>query len=116
MLGFPVTGLEGEISFTDRIFTHFEQQEPNERFTGKLKEDLVRIRNALDSATSSSIMILNETFSSTSVADARYLASKMMHTMLKRGIRRAAGQEHHRLQAGNSTGLSARSSSSGQNP
>jgi len=89
MLGFPVPGLKAEISFTDRIFTHFERKETNERFTGKLKEDLVRIHNALDSATSSSIMILNETFSSTSVADARYLASRVIHTMLQKRIRGA---------------------------
>lgn len=76
-LGCLVPGNEAQLPICDNIFTHFERQEDIGDLSGKLKEDLMRIRAILDKATPRSLVIVNEIFSSTSLRDASALSRKI---------------------------------------
>ena len=77
-LGLPVPGTEARLFLCDRIFTHFEREEQAASLRGKLQSDLQRIRDILREATSRSLVVLNEVFSSTSLHDALFLSRKIM--------------------------------------
>jgi DNA mismatch repair protein MutS len=67
----------------DRLFTHFEREEDLARMTGKLEDDLIRIGEILRMATSRSIVILNEIFTSTTLHDARFLGTKLLTKVMQ---------------------------------
>jgi DNA mismatch repair protein MutS len=82
-IGCPVPGREAQLFLCDRLFTHFEKEETIKDLRGKLQDDLVRIYTMLNQATSNSMVILNEMFTSTTVDDALFLSKKIMEKLLQ---------------------------------
>lgn len=69
-LGLPVPGTSVRLGLVDRIFTHFEREEDLLTQTSKLEDELLRLHDILALAGPDSLIILNESFGSTSLADA----------------------------------------------
>jgi len=76
-LGLPVPGREAALFLPDRIFTHFERAERLVDLSGRLRDDLDRIHAVLTAATPRSIVIVNEMFASTTLADAVFLSTRI---------------------------------------
>lgn len=84
-LGLLVPGRAARLFLADRIFTHFEREEDIETLRGKFEDELVRVHAILERATSSSIVVMNESFGSTSLNDARLVGTAVMQQILDLG-------------------------------
>lgn len=82
-LGYPVPGTAARLALFDRLFTHFGREEDLDTMAGKLEEDLLRIREILLAATSDSIVVMNEAFSSTALQDATFLGRKALEKIIQ---------------------------------
>ncbi|KXV74184.1 DNA mismatch repair protein MutS [Acetobacter malorum] len=85
-LGGPVPGQDVHLFHVDHIFTHFEREENAHDLRSKLEDELVRIHQIITDATSRSLVIMNESFSSTTMNDAIALCATVLNTFLERGL------------------------------
>ena len=85
-LGTPVPGTAARLPLVDLIFTHFERKEEVEDLTSKLENDLLRIQQILDAGTANSLLIMNESFSSTTVTDQLFIGRQVMRKIINRGL------------------------------
>jgi DNA mismatch repair protein MutS len=84
-LGLLVPGDQARLFLPDRIFTHFEREEDIETLRGKFEDELVRVRQILERASSDSVIVMNESFGSTTLNDALFVGTEVMRRILDCG-------------------------------
>lgn len=82
-LGLPIPGRTARLPLVDRIFTQFERGEDMTDLTGKLADDLTRVRAVLEQATEHSLVVVNELFTSTTLEDARFLGRQVLEALIE---------------------------------
>jgi DNA mismatch repair protein MutS len=82
-LGFPVPGTSGRIFLCDRVLTHFARQEHVEDLHSGLEQELLRVREMLERATSRSVVVMNESFASTTSDDQLYLGREIIGRLIE---------------------------------
>ncbi|HUB70597.1 MAG TPA: hypothetical protein VL984_09255 [Acidimicrobiales bacterium] len=82
-IGCPVPGTRAQLHLFDQLYTHFEREENLVNATGKLEDDLLRARRILSRATTDSVLVLNEPFSSTTLHDSLFLGTKAMERLVE---------------------------------
>ena len=82
-LGCPIPAGRAKFTLPDEIYTHFERQETLSTLHGKLEDELVRIHDVLSRATAASLIIMNESFSSTTLSDALVIGTEVLERIIK---------------------------------
>ncbi len=83
----------------DCIFTHFPADEDKTLDYGRLGEECKRFRELFSQCTKDSLLLLNETFSTTSFEEGFYIASDAVKALLKKGTRCIYNTHMHKLAA-----------------
>lgn len=81
----------------DRIFTHFPADEDQTMDLGRLGEECKRFKELYGEATSRSLILLNETFSTTSFEEGYYIARDAVKAILSKGARTIYNTHMHKL-------------------
>lgn len=95
--GIYVAGKEFIFSPVDSIFTHFPADEDKTMDLGRLGEECKRFREMYMEATDKSLLLLNETFSTTSFEEGYYIAKDSVRAILNKGIRSLYNTHMHKL-------------------
>ncbi|HEU0197633.1 MAG TPA: hypothetical protein VFQ88_10520 [Nevskiaceae bacterium] len=74
----PIPGTAAHLRLFDHLYTHFGREEDSASGRGKLQDELVRMHAILEHATARSVLVINEIFSSTTLADALSLGKQVM--------------------------------------
>ncbi|QKT07036.1 DNA mismatch repair protein MutS [Gordonia sp. X0973] len=85
-LGVPVPGTGAQLIDADHVYTHFEREEDATSDHGKLADELIRIHDVLERVTPRSVVVMNESFTSTSLHDARQLGRAILSRLIDDGI------------------------------
>jgi DNA mismatch repair ATPase MutS len=67
----------------DELFTHFGREEDPTYQSGKLEDDLLRMQNVLEKATTRSVIVMNEIFASTTTQDAVTLGTRVIEKLVE---------------------------------
>jgi DNA mismatch repair protein MutS len=83
--GLFVPATAARMSPVDHLLTHFPRLETRDQ--GRLAEEAARLRTLFAQATKHSLVLLNETFSSTALGEALYLAQDVLSALCVIGVR-----------------------------
>lgn len=83
----------------DCIYTHFPADEDKTMDLGRLGEECVRFKSIYSECTSDSLLLLNETFSTTSFEEGFYIAKDSVKALLKKQVRVIYNTHMHKLAA-----------------
>lgn len=95
--GLPIGGVSGEISPVDNIYTHFPELEKNSVSEGRLGEECVRLETILPRLSKNSLILMNESLSSTSHQECLFIATEIMRYMREIGCRALFATHIHEL-------------------
>ncbi len=83
----------------DCIYTHFPADEDKTMDLGRLGEECVRFKDMYFDCTKDSLLLLNETFSTTSFEEGFYIAKDSVRALLKKQVRTIYNTHMHKLAA-----------------
>ncbi len=95
--GIYVPASKFEYKPCDLIFTHFPADEDKTFDLGRLGEECVRFKNIFDGATDQSLILLNETFSTTSFEEGYYIAKDSVRALISKNVRTIFNTHMHKL-------------------
>lgn len=98
-LGMPVPADSVRISPVDGIFVHFPTGSEDTIEKGRLGEECARLRSIFDKITENSLVLLDESLSSTGAYEASYIASELIRGFSKVGCRTVFSTHLHELAA-----------------
>ena len=98
-LGLPVPATEAVLSPVDGIFTHFPEGADDTIDKGRLGEECQRLREIFDAVSESSLVLLDESLSSTGAYEASYIASEILTAFAVVGCRGIFSTHLHELAA-----------------
>lgn len=81
----------------DHVFTHFPADEDKTLDLGRLGEECQRFKEIYKAATAQSLVLLNETFSTTSFEEGYYIAKDSVRALLAKSIRTIYNTHMHKL-------------------
>ncbi len=96
-LGCYVPGTQAFVSPLDHLFTHFPLEEKLEGDTGRFGEEAMRLGEIFKQVTRHSLILLNETLSSTSFSESLYLAEDLVRILRRVGARAIYATHLHEL-------------------
>jgi len=96
-VGCYVPGTQACISPVDHLFTHFPLEEKLETDSGRLGEEAMRLGKIFEQVTRLSLVILNESLSSTSFSESMYLAQDVVRILRGVGARAFYSTHLHEL-------------------
>ena len=96
-LGCYVPGKQAVISPLDHLFTHFPIEEQPELDTGRFGEEAIRLGKIFEQVTRHSLVLLNESLSSTSFSESLYLAQDIVRILRRVGARAIYATHLHEL-------------------
>lgn len=83
----------------DCIFTHFPADEDKTMDLGRLGEECIRFKEIYNDCTSDSLLLMNETFSTTSFEEGYYIARDSVRALVKKKVRTIYNTHMHKLAA-----------------
>ncbi|MBO4396620.1 MAG: DNA mismatch repair protein, partial [Eubacterium sp.] len=86
-----------EFEPVDSIYTHFPADEDKTTDLGRLGEECIRFKEIYDHSTSDSLILLNETYSTTSFEEGYYIAKDSIRALLKKNVRMIYNTHMHKL-------------------
>lgn len=95
--GLYVLGTDSKVSIVDNIYTHYQIEEIPGDGQGRFGIEIKRLKEILPKITSSSLLLLNETFSSTNVDEAIYIAEDILRYICEIGSRGGFTTHMHTL-------------------
>ncbi len=104
--GLYVPARRARISPVDGIYTHYPLGEQSERGTGRFGDEARRLGEIFARATTHSLVLLNESLSSTSAGESLYLAQDLVRILRLMGTRAVFATHLHEL-AANAEALNA---------
>ena len=111
-LGLPVAAESARISAVDGIFTHFPEGADDTIDKGRLGEECARLGEIFEDASGDSMILLDESLSSTGAYEASYIASEILSGFAVLGCRGIFSTHLHEL-AANIPEINARSKEMG---